>query len=548
MLGTSLPFKYLLSGEGHGLLPRDELLARLHDAGCSSIELRSVPPSTPPADVLAAASYVWNAGMKITLHGSVKSATSAVSDIFNPISLLLKELHRNGNELIVVIHPIAGDDTPAANVEMLKALAAYISENRLRVRIALENNRKLPNGSEGDSMSLVLDAVTGADNSAVGICFDMGHWLYHVKTSGSGVSDIMPPESFRRRIIHTHIHALDGLKTHFPLINPYELPLKRYIEFMAYGYFGLYNLELDFPRFEEGCDTAKALLGSLKAIDTVLPHCTRLYDDVRRNFVDRLKNACSIFEMQDSGTHMAVLQSSAYVFNTNGYGWAMDVSLRSAAKLTNAVSLLPALFAKCRLMIISHSHADHFEESTVRRLAPLQIKWVIPDFLVCRAKEYGLNSDRIIVARADSTLDIGPLCITPFESQHFRADTGEGVREYGYHVSAAGSPNILFPVDVRDYSTRGLEQLGCTNAIVGHVWLGDENGTTGSFAPYDSDMAEFLLYFGARKIILSHLYEIGRDDSGMWRREHAEHIKRMIHKRSPDTEVIIPSPGKIFRI
>lgn len=554
MLGTSLPFKYLLSGEGYELPPRDELLIRLRDAGCSSIELRSVSPSTPPTDVLAAASHVWDAGMKITLHGSVKSASSAVSDIFDSISLLLKELHRNRNELIVVIHPIAGgvggtgDDTVAVNVEMLKALAAHISENRLRVRIALENNRRLPDGSEGDSMSLVLDAVNGTDNRAIGICFDMGHWFYRVKATGSGIPDMMPPKAFRRRIIHTHIHALDGLNTHFPLISPYELPLKRYIELMAYGYFGLYNLELDFPRFEGRCDPAKALIGSLKAIDAVLPHCARLYDDVRRNFIDRLKNACSIFGMQGSGTHMAVLQSSAYVFNTNGYGWAMDISLRSASILTNAASLLPELFAKCRLMIISHNHADHFEEITVRRLASLPMKWLIPDFMVRQAKEYGISSDRIIAARAGRALVIGPLRITPFESHHFRADTGKGVREYGYRVRAARSPSMLFPADVRDYSIRGMEQLGYTDAIVGHVWLGDGNGTADSFAPYDSDMADFLLYFDARKVILGHLYEIGREDSGMWRREHAEHVKRIIQKRSPDTEVIIPSPGEIFRV
>ena len=116
---------------------------------------------------------------------------------------------------------------------------------------------------------LVLDAVNGTDNRAIGICFDMGHWFYRVKATGSGIPDMMPP-AFRRRIVHTHIHALDGLNTHFPLISPYELPLKRYIELMAYGYFGLYNLNLTSRGLRDDA-TPQRLIGSLKAIDAVLP-------------------------------------------------------------------------------------------------------------------------------------------------------------------------------------------------------------------------------------------------------------------------------------
>ena len=70
-----------------------------------------------------------------------------------------------------------------------------------------------------------------------------------------------------------------------------------------------------------------------------------------------------------------LLQSSAYVFNTNGW-LGVDISLRSAAILTNT-QLTAELFAKCRLMIIS-TVLRHFEEITVRRLASLPMKWLIP--------------------------------------------------------------------------------------------------------------------------------------------------------------------------
>ena len=172
MLGTSLPFHWLLSG-GAPLGDVPTTLAALKSRGVESIELRTVRHDTPPADVLHAAEILWNAGFAITVHAAPRTIDSAVDDVFAPLSVLLEHLRQE--KLTVVIHPDKGD-----NAGMLCALAEYRDAHGHPIVFALENNRVLPGGIEGDCTALVLDAVkeTRARGCRdVGICFDFGHYL-----------------------------------------------------------------------------------------------------------------------------------------------------------------------------------------------------------------------------------------------------------------------------------------------------------------------------------------------------------------------------------
>lgn len=72
MLSTSLPFSFLLSGgEPYGEV--QPLLRDLRARGVQSAELRSVRPHTPSEDVLAAANPIWNAGLRLSVHGTAAS-------------------------------------------------------------------------------------------------------------------------------------------------------------------------------------------------------------------------------------------------------------------------------------------------------------------------------------------------------------------------------------------------------------------------------------------------------------------------------------------
>ena len=170
MIGMSLAYKQLLSAKDPALDP-DILLPQLWEHGVRSIELRSISPKACPAEALRVANLLWDCGFQITVHAQAKSAESAVNDVFAPLSDILANMRQH--ELTVTVHPVVGD-----NAAMLVDLSDHITEHNFPVRIALENNRKMPDGTNGDSAALVLDAVTRADRQNVGICFDMGHWAW----------------------------------------------------------------------------------------------------------------------------------------------------------------------------------------------------------------------------------------------------------------------------------------------------------------------------------------------------------------------------------
>lgn len=539
MIGVSLSYKWLLTGgDGYGLDVR-KTLTELSRCGVDSIELRTVLPGDSPEGVLSVAERLWNFGFNITVHSRMHSAKSAVSDVLDPLRPLLCSMKQE--KLVIVLHPIIGD-----NVAILNALADDIEKNGYSAVIALENNRLMPDETEGDSAAYVLDVVKAVNRPAVGICFDMGHYMYYRRKHHPESSQVLPPADFIKRTVHTHIHALAGLKTHFPLVG-YDLPLDELCRGIAWGYFGVYNFEPDLPRWGGAIDPLPAILDSVAQLKERMPFCARMYDGIRRNFDDGFRRALTVYDgIPEQGTRAALVNSSGYLFNTGGYLWAMDIAFRYARHLAKTPALVADLLKDVKLMVVTHGHVDHFEEETVRLLAKTDMLWVIPDFLYDNAIEWDVKPENIVVARKNESICIDKLTIVPFAGKHFRPIVGTGIEAYGYHISADGHPSMAFPGDVRDYSRVGLESVPEADCCFGHVWFGDGNSFDASHSEIAKKQAEFLLSFSNRHIVLAHLYENGRRDQDMWREEHADELSEMIKQLSPATRITVPHHGDIF--
>lgn len=536
MIGVSLPFAWLAAGEGP-LGERDEVFRALADDGVESVELRSVRPHQEPREVKRAADAVWDAGLSVTVHGTVLSAETAVADVFAPLAELLPALRQE--LLTVTVHPIVGD-----NVQAVKALSSHIETNRLPVRIALENNRLLPDKTEGDSTALVLQTVEAVNSPYVGICFDMGHYMYYLRKNHPQVDFRLPDEAFLKRVIHTHIHGMNGLKTHFPLDSG-ELPLRSLLAGLAHNYFGVYNIELDFPRFTR--DPLEALEGSAGALGRALPMEAVLYDTIRQHFDEWFYSAASVLSTTGRGTRFGLLHSTSYLFNTDGFGWGMDVAIRKAPRaLAKTPSQTAQLLRDLKLMIITHGHSDHFDKGVVTALAATDVMWIIPDFLVQQALDWGIRREKLLVARVGEPLQAGPLTVTPIPGRHIRPFNGKGVPEYGYTVTAAGSPSLVFPADVRDYSRQQLP--AAADYCFAHVWLSDAPTDKAQVAPYVEPFADFMLQHSRKNILLTHLYEDGRPEESMWQAYHAMILKDAILERSSDTQVFIPRQGAVMEL
>lgn len=536
MIGVSLPFAWLATGEGV-LGDREAVFAALRARGVESVELRTVRADCDPAEVKRAADAVWDAGISITVHGQLKSAETAVQDVFAPLTDLLAGLRQD--RLTVTVHPIVGD-----NVGAMKALSSHIEAHALPVRIALENNRLLPDKTEGDSTALVLETVKAVDSPHVGICFDMGHYMYYLGKNRPGEGILLPDKAFLKRVIHTHIHAMNGLKTHFPL-DTHELPLDVLLPALAHEYFGVYNIELEFSRFER--EPQEALYGSAQALREALPFCARLYDDIRLHFDEWFTSAASVLSTTGPGTRFGLLHSTSYLFNTNGFGWGMDVAIRKAPRvLAKTPAQTAALLQDLKLMIITHGHGDHFDKEVVTALVQGDTLWIVPDFLEQQALDWGIRPDKLLLARVGESLQVGPLTVTPFAGRHIRPYNGNGVPEYGYTVTAPDAPSLVFPADVRDYAPDGLPAPA--DYCFAHVWLSDSADDPEQVAAYVQPFADFALRLSDKNVLLTHLYEDGRQENSMWQESHATLIAEAITARSADTRVRIPKRGEVIHL
>ncbi len=538
MIGVSLPLDWLITGEGLADSV-DDVLSALKAEGVRSIELRTVRAHHTSCEVLRVAQGLWDNGFLISLHGDVKTDEGAVQELFTPLKELLKGLRQP--TVNITIHPICGD-----NVKLLNNLADYIEQNELPVTIALENNRLMPDKTEGDSVALVLDAVTKANRPQIGICWDMGHYMYWWLKNHPDEPVSNPNKEFLKRVIHTHIHALSGLKTHFPL-DSHDLPLKQFLDGLCFEYFGLYNLELEYPRFKGIREFLPSFVGSVRQLKAKMPLCASVYDEVRDGFDGWFKSALTALE-GDVGTKFGLIHSSSYLFNFNGYRWGMDIAFRNSRFLANTPQMCAELLKELDLIVISHGHRDHFEESTARQLSKTDIEWVIPDFLYDTALEYGILPNKIHVAKNGEPLTVGKLTLLPFPGRHFRPGTTKGVPEYGYFVTAEGSPSIAFPVDIRDLSLEGIPKLPKADYCFANIWLGDGKGLEEIYDPIDRQFAEFILNFSDKNIIFTHLNEDGRRDKEMWRNCHAELISKRIAELSPKTNTLIPLRGQVMEL
>ncbi len=568
MFGVSVPYKYLRDGRDiFGEFPFEKgspcpLAAYLVSLGAGSAELRQVGPSEDPADVLRAARILWNAGLAVTVHGKVKSLKSAVSDVFDPISLLIENLpYEIQKRVNVTIHPIAAPDCDflSENVKMLTDLVRHVIENDLPVSIALENKRLMPDDSFGDCCPLVRDAVEAVrdafdlpdpdlcrsdKNPVVGICFDMGHYAWYKKTSDPDAPYCPPDEKFMKYVIHTHIHGLSGAnKTHFPIVTGSELPFVENLRAFERSYAGILNLELEPKRFWEKITFSEAIRKTLERLRQSLTLTYQMFDDLRKNFADRLYSSLSLLDESAAGARFSLPQSTFYVFNTNGTKWVADPSVRAAGKITGMTEKLPGLLKKADYIFISHAHSDHFDKDVVRLSAGKGPKWIIPDFMVDKALSLGLSENEIVTSRANEPLSLGNLTVYPFKGRHFRPVSGKGVPCMGYKITSEGAPSILLVGDVRDYSVCDLPDVGRADVVFAHVWLGDKKCMEKDF-PMIADFVRFYSSFGAKKIFLTHLYESGRAEESCWRREHAEMIRKSFSETSPDVEVVIPAYGE----
>lgn len=517
---------------------RSGLLRAFGKLGVTSIELRSVRMTHTPESILEIAEAIWNEGLSITVHGSLKTRENAIDEVFKPLSLLLNNLRQKS--LNITVHPVTD-----GCVEALTALSDYALEHNYPVVIALENCRSRFDGELSDSCPLVLDVIKQVNRPNVRICWDFGHYYYNVDRYMNGDKTSLPPSEFLKYTVHTHIHSYVGTMTHYPLGSG-ELPLEYYCNALAYS--GIYNIELEPERFAHEYEVCEAYCSSIKLLRSKIPLRSVSVNDFYQNYGKYWNNAASVLN-NSTGDTCILQKATGYIFSTSGVRWAMDLNLRYIWMDAGSKERIKKDCSTLDFIILTHEHGDHLDNKLIELLSDTDVKWVIPEFFNFDSlRKHGLREENLIKVSAGNVYNLKSICITPFKSLHFRAGTENGVLEYGYHVKLENGKTILFPADVRNYDASLLPDFGAVDYMFAHVWLGDSTALSLKCEPYLRLFAEFVTGQKPRTVILAHLYENGRLPKDMWTYTHAGLAADAIYRIAPEISVKIPKIGEEFTL
>ena len=240
-IGYSLPFDFV-SGESISEYNTifgsvEECLFALQSAGVDSIELRCVDPTASVAVTRKAFDKITKYEMLTTIHGNLPEIGSGIY-LMPAISALPID-----DECIVTLHSYAGTDCSLEWYidETVSAMRKLLENTEDNIKFALEINRAKSYNDPGVTYKGLINMIDTIGSERIGACWDFGHAASNIH---NGVMDLLPPDEFPGKVIHTHIHDLsDEAKTHFPLTCG-RIPLQIFNDLLLNtGYAGCFNLE-----------------------------------------------------------------------------------------------------------------------------------------------------------------------------------------------------------------------------------------------------------------------------------------------------------------
>jgi len=231
---------------------------------------------------------------------------------------------------------------------------------------------------------------------------------------------------------------------------------------------------------------------------------------------------------------MWLMYSANYLLRTGGLRWAID-PLRLAHRVRGAPQVVdPARDLEgLSLVVLTHRHLDHLDTGLIHALSAAPITWVMHDSVRPQVQAASVPGRRIVVPRLNEPFDFNGLRLIPFEGLHWEplGDSFRGVPALGL-LAEFGGKRWLFPGDTRNYDATRLPAFGEVDGLAAHVWLGRGCAQT-TPPPLLEAFVDFCLALRPRRVVLTHLNELGRDTSDLWGLHHAELICKELGRQAP---------------
>jgi len=201
-------------------------------------------------------------------------------------------------------------------------------------------------------------------------------------------------------------------------------------------------------------------------------------------------------------------------------------------------------FASLDCIVLTHSHADHWEPALLRQLKDLPLRWILPKRFTPEMLDAAqLPQSRIEALWPKEQITLCGVTLEAFRSPHETPLGIGGVPELGYLMTYGGK-RILFPCDVRDYYPAKLPDFGTVDSMIAHVWLGSGHALELPCEPYRTQAAAFIDHFHPKQVFLGHLYELARTPDQMWTYAHAGLLADTLTALDPERTV---TPFRIGR-
>jgi hypothetical protein len=266
---------------------------------------------------------------------------------------------------------------------------------------------------------------------------------------------------------------------------------------------------------------------------------------VAKNFPSLWQGMISKWARQDINDRVWMLYSANYLFCTSGVRWVIDpLTLRQRVPTAPDVDVSP--FAALDYVVLTHRHADHLDLRLLKRMLAFPARWIVPEFMLNLILPLNPTPEKLIIPQPLMPLHLGKLTLIPFDGLHWETDPEfpdgrRGVPAMGY-LAEFNDKRWLLPGDVRRYDPDRLPALDSLDGIFAHVWLGRGCALKDKL-PLLESFCKFIFTLSPRRVVLSHLDELGRNANEYWDISHATLVRDELRHINPLLDVQIALMG-----